>query len=335
VVAQIADDILVLQQGRTVETGSTEGVLRAPQQDYTRRLVAARSLPKPPDFGEIGQPVLEIDHVSANYRTAHRVLDRISLTLPAGHTLAIVGQSGSGKTTLGRVVIGAHPLSSGSIRFRGELLAPIYTQRRRDQTRRIQIIPQMPDMALNPRQRLKDIVGRPLTLYHGLRGKDLRNAVGELMETVDLDPALGERFPPTISGGQKQRVCIARALAANPDVIICDEPTSALDAIVARSVLELLARLQRQRGLSLLFITHDLNVVKAIAHSVVVLAAGRTVRSGPTDEVLAPPYDRQTARLLNAVPELDPDWLSNWTASNALGQPSPDELSIDQLVTVS
>ncbi|MBS7539558.1 ATP-binding cassette domain-containing protein, partial [Ancylobacter lacus] len=169
------------------------------------------------------------------------------------------------------------------------------------------------ESALNPRQTVGTVLARPLALYDRVRGGAARKRrVEALLEAVELDPALLARYPAALSGGQKQRVCIARALAAEPDVIVCDEPTSALDPLVAEGVLDLLARLQARTGVALLFITHDIAIVRALAHSVAIMARGRIIRQGPTREALAPPFDAETARLLDAVPELDAGWLTGW-----------------------
>ena len=331
VVAQIADDILVLRHGRAVEFGSAAQIINAPAEEYTRRLVNLRGRIGV-DGGEHDSPLLSLRGVCMAYRTGPLVVNDVTLDLPAAHTLALVGESGSGKSSLGRVLCGLAPPSRGELRFRGQTLPARVKQRSRDQLRRLQLVHQLPDVALNPRQSVETIIGRPLTHYFGLRGEALRARVDELLRLVELDSALAGRFPAALSGGQKQRVCIARALAADPDVIVCDEPTSALDPLVAQGVLSLLARLQRETGVSLLFITHDINIVRSIAHSVVILHAGRVIRSGPRDAVLAPPYDAETERLLSAVPEMEIGWLERWAARNSerLAEASADALAVDE-----
>jgi peptide/nickel transport system ATP-binding protein len=234
----------------------------------------------------------------------------VTLRIHAGKTLAIVGESGSGKSTLGHVIAGLMLPSIGALEFAGRPLAAGFRERTREQLRGIQLISQSPDTALNPRQRVRELIGRPLTLYHGLRGTARVQRLRSLLSELELDPdQCAERFPGELSGGQKQRVCIARALAAEPRLVICDEVTSGLDQIVAQDTLKLLDRLQRERDLAYVFISHDLAIVRAIADEVVVMKGGSVVRSGRRDEVLTPPYDPYTELLLSSVPEMDPDWL--------------------------
>lgn len=315
VVAQIADEILVLRHGRAVEHGATSDILSRPRADYTRRLVTAGRARPPRGAATARTPVLTAERIGMAYRQGTQVLDGVSLSLAAGETLALVGQSGSGKTTLGRVITGLHPDAEGALTLLGAPLPLALGRRSGEQLRRLQIVQQIPDAALNPRQTVGTVLARPLTLYDRVRGRQAqRRRVEELLQAVELNPALLERTPAALSGGQKQRVCIARALAAEPDVIVCDEPTSALDPLVAEGVLDLLARLQAQTGIALLFITHDIAIVRALAHSVAIMARGRIVRQGPTREALAPPFDAETERLLDAVPEMETGWLTGWRA---------------------
>jgi peptide/nickel transport system ATP-binding protein len=238
------------------------------------------------------------------------VLRDVTLTVHTGRTLAVVGESGSGKSTLARVIAGLVVPSAGTLEFAGSALAPGFRRRTREQLRHIQLVSQSPDAALNPRQRVRESIGRPLTFYHGLKGAARERRLRELLTELELDPdRYAGRFPGELSGGQKQRVCIARALAANPALVICDEVTSGLDQIVAQDTLKLLDRLQREHGLAYLFITHDLAIVRAIADDVLVMKDGGIVRCGRRDVVLSPPYDPYTESLLSSVPEMDPDWL--------------------------
>jgi len=311
VVTQIADDILVLRDGRTVEYGSVDQIINAPAEDYTRQLVSMHGKPNQSRETQSGS-ILEVRGIHMSYRNGAKVLSDVSIELPPAHTLALVGQSGSGKTTLGRVICGLSPASDGQVLFHGRELPSLVRQRQREDLRRIQLIHQIPDLALNPRQTVEDTIGRPLTLYWQQRGHDRRERIRDLLAQVELSDSLIDRFPSALSGGQKQRVCIARALAARPDIIICDEPTSALDPLVAQGVLDLLKRLQVETGVSYLFITHDIQVVRRIAHSTAVMHRGRVIRSGRTETVLAPPFDDETGRLLNAVPEMEIGWLDRW-----------------------
>jgi peptide/nickel transport system ATP-binding protein len=310
VVAQIADDILVLRQGKTVEIGSADQIVNRPVQPYTRELVAVRQAQRA-GATETASDLLKIEHLDAAYG-ASKVLHDVSLVVGRGRTLAVVGESGSGKSTLARAIMGLLPPSRGSLAFDGRPLDPALGRRSKEALRKIQIVNQIPDTSLNPRHRIGEIVGRPLTLYFGFRGAARRTKVLSLLEEMELPASLVDRFPAELSGGQKQRVCIARALAAEPELIVCDEPTSALDPLVAAGVLALMARLQAERAVSYLFITHDIAIVEAIADTVAVMHQGRIVCSGPKETVLSPPFDDYTDRLLKAVPRLEIGWLEGY-----------------------
>ncbi len=313
VVAQIADNIMVLRHGRMVEYGASVQILQAPREEYTRRLVADRAsghgFLSAEDVGE--KPVLDVESVVASYSGLLRVIDDVSLSVYRGDTVAVVGESGSGKSTLARVIIGLLPRQSGDIRFNGERLEPRLGDRPRDQLRRIQMIYQMPDVALNPNQTLLEIIGRPVQFYFGRSRAQVRARVLELLRLMDLPEHFLMRRPGELSGGQKQRVGIARALAAEPDLIICDEVTSALDQLVGEEILKLLKRLQDELGIAYLFITHDLGTVRRIANKVAVMLKGRVVAGGETARVFAPPYHPYTELLLSSVPEMRADWLDD------------------------
>jgi peptide/nickel transport system ATP-binding protein len=308
VVAQVADDILVLRHGKRVEYGSTRQIITAPQEAYTQALVSVRSIdhPEKPD----APAVLSVKGVTARYRgTNFDVLKNVSLDLPAGQTLAVVGESGSGKSTLARAITGLLPPSQGRISFAGRDLTREQRARSRDDLREIQMIYQMADTAMNPRQTVGTIVGRPLEFYFGLKGEAKRKRIQDLLDQIEMGKGFIDRYPAELSGGQKQRVCIARALAAKPRLIICDEVTSALDPLVADGILKLLLSLQAQENVAYLFITHDLATVKAIADRVAVMYRGEVVRYGTKSDVLAPPFDDYTDLLLSSVPELELGWL--------------------------
>jgi peptide/nickel transport system ATP-binding protein len=310
-VAQMADRIMVLRRGQVVEEADTRQLLHAPRESYTRSIWAAndfRAAPKPMPDAQ-ATPLLQATGVGAWYgRTP--VLSDVSLTVHAGRTLAVVGESGSGKSTLAKVIAGLLVPGAGTLEFAGCCLKGGFRRRTREQLCRIQLIAQSPDAALNPRQRVRDSIGRPLTFYHGLKGAARERRVRQLLTELELDPdRYAARFPGELSGGQKQRVCIARALAAEPALVICDEVTSGLDQIVAQDTLKLLDRLQRERDLAYIFITHDLAIVRAIADDVIVMKDGSIARSGHRDDVLSPPYDPYTESLLSSIPEMDPDWL--------------------------
>ncbi len=316
-VAQMAQRIVVLRHGKMVEEAATRRMLAAPQEDYTRSLWAVRSFraDAKPAQPASAPPLLRIERVTAAYGAGAPVLHDVSLTLAPGRTTAIVGESGSGKSTLARVITGLLAPRAGRVVFDGAPLPPSYRARSRSQLGAVQMIAQMPDTALNPRQRVGDAIGRPLALQGGLHGRAREARVVALMEAIELDPATyRDRLPGELSGGQKQRVAIARALAAGPRLLICDEVTLALDQIVAEEMLKLLCRLQREHGLTLVFITHDLATVRAVADEVVVMKDGRVVAAGSKEQIFAPPFDPYTELLLTSVPEMDPDWLDRTLA---------------------
>jgi len=312
VVAQMADRIKVLRYGESVEESETREMLKNPRQDYTKSLWAVRSFRKTeraPLPAKV--PLLRVENVTASYaRSLDPVLSDVDFAIQRGETVAIVGESGSGKSTTARVITGLLPPSQGRIVFAGEEQPADYRARSRAQLQQVQMIYQMADTAINPHQRIRDIIGRPLSFYMGMEGDAKKSRLRDLMEMIELDPDLYlDRFPDELSGGQKQRICIARAIAAEPRLIICDEVTSALDQLVAEGILRLLDRLQQELDLAYMFITHDLATVKAIADRVVVMLQGRIVEQGPKDEVFSPPHHEYTELLLSSVPEMDPDWM--------------------------
>ena len=314
VVAQMSDFIKVLRYGYEVEEAPTREMLSTPKESYTKSLWSVRALEKQEQ--EIGQSILSLKGIDAAYG-ASKVLFDVDIEVPKGSTVAVVGESGSGKSTTARVITGLLPQTAGSVHFDGTELPPALADRSKDQKRRIQMIYQMADTAMNPRQTVRDIIGRPLEFYLDLRGKAKNDRITELLEMIELDGRFLERLPSELSGGQKQRICIARALAANPDFVICDEVTSALDQIVQEGILKLLLRLQKELGLTYLFITHDISTVKAISDQVVVMNEGRVVEQGRKTEVFQPPHPDYTELLLSSVPEMDPDWLTNLNAKRA------------------
>jgi peptide/nickel transport system ATP-binding protein len=308
VVAQMADVIKVLRYGETVEDASTREMLTNPTKEYTKSLWSVRSIEK--DEERSDDIILRVDHIDASYTGSAKVLDDVSIEVPRGHTVAIVGESGSGKSTAARVITGLLPPSKGQVLFNGKPLPPALKERSVEQLQKIQMIYQMADTAMNPRHTVRDIIGRPLEFYLGLRGRERDRRLMELVEMIELDESFIDRLPAELSGGQKQRICIARALAANPELIICDEVTSALDQIVQKGILELLLRLQKDLGLTYIFITHDIATVKAISDQIVVMLQGQVVEQGMKSEILSPPYPEYTKLLLSSVPEMDPDWLT-------------------------
>jgi len=310
VVAQVSDHILVLRNGKKVEYGPVKQIIEDPHEDYTRALVSVRSIDH--NEKEPAEPVLRVDNVTARYKgTNFDVLSNVTVDVAPGQTLAIVGESGSGKSTLARAITGLLPPSAGRITFADRTLSPDLKSRSRDDLRELQMIYQMADVAMNPRQTVGTIIGRPLEFYFGMRGEEKRKRVQELLDQIEMGTGYIDRYPAELSGGQKQRVCIARALAAKPRLIICDEVTSALDPLVADGILKLLLELQAQEGVAYLFITHDLATVKAIADSIAVMYQGKVVRYGTKTRVLTLPFDDYTDLLLSSVPEMRLGWLEH------------------------
>jgi peptide/nickel transport system ATP-binding protein len=312
VVAQMADRIMVLRHGLEVEQAPTREMLKEPKQDYTKTLWAVRKLAKEESISE--DIALRVHNVDASYSGIVKVLDNVTVQLPRGRTVAVVGESGSGKSTLARAITGLLPPSRGEIYFNGKPLPHKLKDRDKDTLRRIQMIYQSADTSLNPKQTIRDIIGRPLEFYHGIRGAARDRKVAALLDAIELDESYIDRLPTELSGGQKQRISIARALAAEPEIIICDEVTSALDQIVQEEILTLLMKLQKDTNVSYLFITHDIATVRAISDEIVVMYQGRVVQQGPKSRVLNPPYPAYTELLLSSVPEMDPDWLTNLLA---------------------
>ncbi len=315
VVAQVADRIMVLRYGNLVEENNARDLMANPKEDYTRALLSVRSLREERDLSATEHDVvLKVDNISASYtgKANEKVLEDINMVVKRARTVALVGESGSGKSTLARVITGLLPPLEGTVTYGGKVLPPALKSRTRDTLQIMQMIYQMPDTALNPRQKVRDVIGRPLAFYFHMHGKEKEDRIRELLEMIELKPKKYiDRYPSEMSGGEKQRICIARALAAKPDLIICDEVTSALDQLVAEGILKLLQDLQNELQVSYLFITHDLATVKAIADEIVVMLQGRIIEQGVKKKVLEPPYHEYTELLLSSVPEMDPDWLDN------------------------
>ena len=318
VVAQVSDNIMVLRMGEMIEYGTVDQIINNPQEDYTKALVSVRSI----DHEEkipTSDPVLKVENITARYKgTSFDVLKNISVELHRGQTLAVVGESGSGKSTLARVITGLLPPSAGKIIFDDRELTPDLPTRPLEDLRELQMIYQMADTAMNPRQTVGTIIGRPLEFYFGLKGEEKQKRIQELLDEIELGDGFQDRYPAELSGGQKQRVCIARALAAKPKLIICDEVTSALDPLVADGILKLLLNLQKIEDVAYLFITHDLATVRAISDSIAVMYQGEVVRYGPKSQVLSPPFDDYTDLLLSSVPEMRLGWLEEVIANRKM-----------------
>ncbi len=342
VVAQIADHIVVLYAGEVQEHGTAKQVVDQPGHDYTRRLMHAVRPPPAAGQGDeaMGEhtresPALEVKDITAGYGRirdgipAITVLRDINVSIERGHTVGVIGESGCGKSTLARVMAGLLPAAQGKVLLDGNDLESALENRKRNELQKIQFVFQMADTALNPRQRIDHILGRPLEFYLGLKGKEKRRRIVELLEMVELSQDFAGRYPEELSGGQKQRVNLARALAASPEVLLCDEVISALDSIVGANVIELLKRLRKQTGVSFVFISHDLSTVASFADEIVVLYAGRVVEQGPADHVLSPPYHPYTRLLISSVPELRVGWLEETM------QTQEAQAGIDRVVTLT
>jgi peptide/nickel transport system ATP-binding protein len=311
VVAQMADRIVVLRDGLIREVGPTGQIITEPRHPYTQSLLAA-ARPRPgggaaPDAS--APSLLEVSDLSAGYgRVA--VLQDIALRIPRGAALGVIGESGCGKSTLARVIAGLLPWSSGTVQLAGKALSPSIAGRDADELRRVQLVFQSADTALNPARSVARILGRPLQKFHGLSGPALRQRVVALLDLVQMPGRLADRLPGELSGGQKQRVNLARALAAEPDLILCDEVTSALDTVVGAAILELMHRLRRELGVSYMFISHDLHTVRAVCDEVMVLYAGRSVEVGTREGIETSPWHPYAQLLFSSVPELRQGWLA-------------------------
>jgi peptide/nickel transport system ATP-binding protein len=318
VVAQVAHRVAVLRYGEVVEEAPIAQIMERPTHPYTKSLWAVHEMPvgQGDQHGGKGAPLLAIAGLGAHYGD-FQVLTSIDLEVGRGETVALVGESGSGKSTLGRVIVGLKEVSSGQVLYDGKPLQHTIRRRSLETLKQIQIIYQSADTALNPRQTVRKIIGRPLTLYQGLRGARREERVLELLKLVEMNETHIDRTPGQLSGGQKQRIAIARALAADPRLIVCDEITSALDKVVQAEVLRMLMRLQERLGVSYLFITHDIEVVRAIADRVVVMQDGKIVEQGGKDQVLAQPRADYTRKLLDSVPDMAVGWLDGIVAARA------------------
>ncbi|GAB1584686.1 ABC transporter ATP-binding protein [Phyllobacterium phragmitis] len=321
VVAQIADRIVVLKNGEIQEIGSTQDILQRPQHPYTRELLDAfePTVRAAPNIAEAERPapLLQVESLVAGYGVAKSggpamvAVDNVSLEMSRGQNLGIIGESGCGKSTLARVMAGILPATSGRVLFEGRELQRDLRHRSHDELRELQIVFQFADTALNPAKSIADILARPLTFYHGMDARKREARIDELLDMVHLPRTLRYRRPGELSGGQKQRINLARALAAEPKLILCDEITSALDTVVAAAIIDLLKELQRELSLSYLFISHDLSTVRAICDEVVVMYGGRKIEQLSPDMMgseASHPYSRL---LFSSVPKLETGWLDS------------------------
>lgn len=327
IVAQIATRIVVMRGGEVVEEGPTDQILNAPAQDYTRELLSACHHFQPQatirDGVPEGAPALVVSDVIAGYGKGVDGLPYVTTLFDAsvqvrrGEVVALIGESGSGKSTFARVIAGLLPLRRGAVELDGATLPPDIAMRSRADRRRIQLVYQSADTALNPRQTARRILCRTLRFYHGMKGAEAEARATELLGLVRLPATYMDKRPSEMSGGEKQRLNLARALAAEPEILICDEITSALDTIVAVGIVDLIRDLRDRLGLGVLFISHDLATVSSLADRVLVLRSGREVETGPTARVLAAPEDPYTRLLCASVPQLRPGWLEEAVAARA------------------
>ena len=315
-VAQVADHILVLKDGVHIEYGTTNQIINNPQEDYTKPLIeAAHIMPDELSSSYLNTSkktsLIDVQDITAGYGKQQEMIavKNVNLSVEPGETVGIIGESGSGKTTLGRIISGLMAPKTGCVMLNGKPLKGDIAHRSRDELRDIQFAFQMADVALNPRQKIEKILGRPMQFYKKLSKKETRYEVEKLLGRVELPTEFSNRYPTELSGGQRQRVNLARALAAEPKLIICDEITSALDTIVAQQILDLLQSLQEELGLSYLFITHNIATVAQISKKIAVMREGKIIEQGFVEDVLTPPCHEYTQLLLNSVPEMRTDWL--------------------------
>jgi len=329
VVAQMADQIIVLKNGTVREAGATMQVLDAPGDEYTQALMAAAkpTMRVQSDSRAAGDtvaaPLLQLSKVTAGFgktdsdgMPAIRILHDVELSLQRGSTLGIIGESGCGKSTLARTIAGLHSAAAGSVSLDGETLGAHLSQRTREQLRRVQIVFQNADTALNPAQTVEQVIGRPLAFYHGLSADAARQRIASLLQQVKLPADISTRRCAELSGGQKQRINLARALAADPDVILCDEVTSALDTVVGAAILDLIAELRRELDVAFIFISHDISAVRSVCDDILVLYAGRTVEIGKRENFNEGPGHPYTDLLVSSVPALRRGWLEETSARN-------------------
>ncbi len=318
VVAEIADEVLVMYRGLVKEHGSVEDVFHAPKDDYTKRLIGsvvrleskADIRLKRAAIAADTAPLLEVSDMSLTFPSGLKAVNRISLTVRPGETLGIVGESGSGKTTMGRCLLRIYNPEAGNINYRrsdGSIidLRTAGTSQLKEIRREVRMIFQDPVGSLSPRKTVAQIIAEPLKLA-GMRGRELDERVAELMEQVGLEPAWRERYPHAFSGGQRQRIGIARAIAVKPRLIVADEATSALDVSLRSQILDLMMKLQDELGLSYVFISHDMSVIRYMCDRVAVMYRGQIVEAGDTDQVVNNPAHDYTRALLSAIPHPDP-----------------------------
>ncbi|HKT83912.1 MAG TPA: ABC transporter ATP-binding protein, partial [Solirubrobacterales bacterium] len=320
VVAEVADRVLVMHDGKIVERGDLERIFYSPSDPYTRKLLDAVvriDTAGPLRARRESEPLLEVIDLVKHFPVKRgilidrevdrvRAVDGVSFSVRQGETLGLVGESGSGKTTLSRTILQLLRPTSGSVRFEGVEIVGLSRRRLQPLRREMQMVFQDPYASLNPRKRVGQIVGEPLRLLGEAKGSELRRQVQGLLDRVGLSAEHYDRFPHEFSGGQRQRIGIARALALRPKLIIADEPVSALDVSIRAQILDLLAELQADFGLTYVFVAHDIGVVRQVSDRIAVMHRGKIVEEGPADSVCERPRDEYTRKLLAAVPIPDP-----------------------------
>jgi peptide/nickel transport system ATP-binding protein len=333
VVAQIADEIIVLLNGEMVEKELVDEIVSNPKRSYTKVLMAAsdpdlalknkivHSEPKKAVLAD-ATPLLQVNNVTAGYGPINRdgipafpVLKDINLSTPAGSIVGVVGESGSGKSTLARAIAGLLPVAKGEVLLSGSVLPPSYQKRSKDELRRVQMVMQMADVALNKSHTVGKILGRPITFMRGETESAKDDMVAELLDQVKLPRDFARRLPSQLSGGQKQRVNLARALAAGPELILCDEVTSALDTVVRNSMIALIDELRETQNLTFFFISHDISTIATLADRTVVMLKGEIVEDDVTEKIMTDPEHAYTKVLMGSVPHLRVGWLEDAVAA--------------------
>ncbi|MAM85889.1 MAG: microcin ABC transporter ATP-binding protein [unclassified Hahellaceae] len=309
IVRQIADRVVVMERGEVVERGETRQVFERPEHHYTRKLIESEPHGSPPDIVS-DQNILDVNGLRCWYplkkslfgkvRSYVKAVDDVSLTIRRGESIGLVGESGSGKSSFGRAVLRLES-SEGEIIFDGKRIDSLKGPALKPLRKRIQVIFQDPYGALSPRLTLEEIIREGLEIHETLSPAALADAVTEAMQAVQLDPSWRDRYPHELSGGQRQRVCIARALILKPELLVLDEPTSSLDRTIQQQIIELLQKLQRDFGLSFLFISHDLRVVQAMCHRVFVMRQGKIVEHNNTEALFSNPVEPYTQELIKTA----------------------------------
>jgi peptide/nickel transport system ATP-binding protein len=321
VVAEIADDVVVMEKGHVVESGGVDQIFNRPEHPYTQRLLGAVKRLDEPAAAKVrpshdAAEILKVEGLELRFEKREgffqrvsgvtKAVDGVSFSLRQGEALGIVGESGSGKTTVGRCIARVYDPNAGLIDYRGQDLAAMPQGQLAEARKQIRMIFQDPFAALNPRMTVKQIIAEPLIVHNIASGSELEDRVAGLLQDVGLDPGMMERYPHAFSGGQRQRIVIARAIALEPKLVIADEPTSALDVSIRTQVLDLLLRLQAERGLSFIFISHDMAVIRYFCDRVAVMYRGQIVEIGETEEIIQNPQHPYTKALLSSVPIPDP-----------------------------